>query len=303
MTLNGNRPPLRSLQAFEAASRHLSISKAAQELGVTQSAVSHQLRLLSEKLGEKLLVKAGRSVALTDAGRRLATRLQSAFNQIDRSVADVVGVDREVLRLAVCSSFAPGWLIGRLKSFYDDHPKFDLQLRMYAKDPALTDEVADAFVTTFPTETGFWALKLRAERLIPVCVASPARAHSKRMPLITTTVDPARLGGDWLAYCETVGVPLASLQDGPWRQVSHYVLARDMARAGLGAALVPDFLAEEDIAGGRLRQLLPQSLPTHEDYYLCMKTSRRDEAGLRALARWFRRQGQGTPALRREVDI
>lgn len=290
MMLSGNRPPLRSLQTFEATSRHMSISRAAQELGVTQSAVSHQLRLLSEKLGEKLLVKAGRSVALTDAGRRLATRLHSAFNQIDRSVADVVGVDRDVLRLAVCSSFAPGWLIGRLKSFYDDHPKFDLQLRMYARDPALTDEVADAFVTTFPSEAGFWALKLRAEKLIPVCAASAGRGRSRRLNLITTTIDPSRLGGDWLAYCETAGVPLGSLRTGSWRQVSHYILALDMARAGLGAALVPDFLAREDIAAGTLRQLLPQSLPTHEDYYLCVKASRRDEPGLRALVRWFRSQ-------------
>lgn len=290
MTLNGSRPLLRPLQTFEAVSRHMSISKAAEELGVTQSAVSHQTRLLAEKLGEKLLVKAGRGVVLTDAGRRLASRLQSAFGQIDQSVADVVGADRDVLRLAVCSSFAPGWLIGRLKSFYEDHPNFDLQLRMYAKDPALTDEVADAFVTTFPSEAGFWALKMRAEKLIPVVAGSFVRSRSRRMPLITTTIDPARLGGDWRAYCETAGVSLDALQTGQWRQVSHYVLALDMARAGLGAALVPDFLAQEDIAAGTLRQLLPQSLPTHEDYYLCMKTSRREEPGLRALARWFKSQ-------------
>ena len=286
--MSGSRPPLRTLQAFEAASRHLSLAKAAHELGVTQSAISHQLRLLSEIVGEKLLVKAGRNVALTEAGRRLATRLQAAFNQIDRSVAEVIGAERDTVRLAVCSSFAPGWLIGRLKGFYEVNPGIDLQLRMYAKDPALTDEVADAFVTTFPTEKGFWALKLMAERLIPVGPTGLASNGVNKLPLITTTVDPARLGGDWAAYCETAGIALSDLRSGPWLQVTHYVLALEMARTGLGAALVPDFLAAKDIACGALRQLWPDGLPTHEDYYLCLKTSRRDEPSLKALTKWFR---------------
>jgi LysR family transcriptional regulator, glycine cleavage system transcriptional activator len=280
---------MRTLQAFEAVSRHLSISKAAEELGVTQSAVSHQLRQLSEAVGEKLLARKGRNIELTAVGRRLATRLQSAFTQIDRSVSEVIGTDREVVRLAVCSSFAPGWLIGRLKGFFDSHPKVDLQLHMYAKDPALTDEVADAFVTTFPTEKGFWAMKLLPERLIPVAPAALAMGHSNRLPLITTTLDPARLGGDWAAYCETAGLVLVELRSGPWLQVTHYVLALEMARAGLGVALVPDFLAASDLSRGNLRQPWPQALPTHEDYYMCVKASRRQEPPLRALAAWFRR--------------
>jgi LysR family glycine cleavage system transcriptional activator len=286
---------MRALQAFEAASRHLSVSKAANELGVTQSAVSHQLRLLSEKIGETLVVKAGRNVALTEAGRRLALRLHSAFTQIDRSVAEIVGTERDVLRLAVCSSFAPGWLIGRLPSFYRANPGIDLQLRMYARDPALTDDVADAFVTTFPSEKGFWSMKLRAELLVPVGVPALVRTPKKAMPLITTTVDPARLGGDWAAYCETAGLSLDELRTGPWLQVTHYVLALEMARHGMGAALVPDFLAEKDVASGLLMQFWKPVLPTHEDYHLCVKTSRREEPALRALAGWFRRQMARTP--------
>lgn len=288
--MTGKRPPLRTLQAFEATSRHLSVSRAAQELGVTQSAISHQLQRLSETIGEKLLVKAGRSVALTEAGRRLALSLGTAFSQIDRSVAETIGVEREVVRLAVCSSFAPGWLIGRLQGFHETNAGIDLQLRMYAKDPDLTDSVADAFVTTFPSEKGFWSMKLRAELLIPVGVPGLARNRRGRIPLITTTVDPARLGGDWAAYCETAGLSLDSLRAGPWRQVTHYFLALEMARHGLGAALVPEFLAKEGISAGVLEQLWEPALPTHEDYYLCIKTVRRKEEPLQALADWFRRE-------------
>lgn len=288
--MTSGRLPLRTLQAFEATSRHLSVSKAAQELGVTQSAVSHQLHRLSEAIGEKLVVKIGRNVGLTEAGRRLALSLSAAFSQINRSVAETIGVQRPVVRLAVCSSFAPGWLIGRLRDFYDAHPDVDLQLRMYARDPNLMDDVADAFVTTLPSEKGFWSMKLRAELLIPVGVPAFAGDMRKRKPLVTTTLDPARLGGDWRAYCETAGLSLDRLRAGPWRQVTHYCLALEMARRGLGVALVPEFLAEEDIAAGLLTQLWTAQLPTHEDYYLCVKAIRRREAPLRALIGWFKRQ-------------
>jgi LysR family glycine cleavage system transcriptional activator len=281
---------MRSLEAFEAVSRHLSISKAASELGVTQSAVSHQLRYLSEELGEKLVATSGGRVELTSAGRQFADAIQSAFGQIDRSIAETIGADRHTVRLAVCSSFAPGWLIGRIASFHDLNPNVALQLRMYAKDPELTDAVADAFVTTLPKVGGFWSMRIRPELLAPIFAASKANLVPGKLPLITTTLDPARFGDDWTRFCDAANIAFDTLHTGQWLQVSHYVMAYDMAKAGLGLALVPDFLAEEDVAAGRLRYLSPARLPTSEDYYLCVKRSRQDELGLRAVVRWFRAQ-------------
>jgi len=281
---------MRSLEAFEAVSRHLSISRAAVELGVTQSAVSHQLRHLSEDVGEKLFVAAGRTLSLTAAGRRLAETIQSAFGQIDRSFAEAVGADRRVVRLAVCSSFAAGWLIKRFGSFAAAYPHVDLQLRMYATDPELTDAVADAFVTTLPKVAGFWAMKLRPELLAPIYATSMAPLVPGKLPLITTTLDPARFGDDWTRFCDAAGVAFDTLHTGRWLQVSHYVMAYDMAKAGLGMALVPDFLAEDDVAAGRLRFFSPTRLPTKEDYYLCVKRSRQNETDLRAVVAWFRAQ-------------
>src|SRR5690349_17347076 len=96
---------LRALQCFEAVARLRSISKAAAELGVTQSAVSHQLRDLTQQLGESLMVKSGRGIALTPAGAELAAALNSAFSVIANSVSRIVGNDRQRVRLAICSSF------------------------------------------------------------------------------------------------------------------------------------------------------------------------------------------------------
>ena len=280
------RHNFRALEAFEAVSRHLSVSAAAAELNVTQSAISHQLRLLTDLVGERLLQKQGRGIALTEAGDRLARKLQPAFAEIVRSVGDAIGGTRNVVRLAICSSFGPSWLVPRLAGFYATKPDFDLQLCMYARDPELTDAVADAFVTTLPTEKGFEAVLLWPEKLVPV-VASAADGATGPA-LITTELQPGRHGDDWKAYGALSGHDMAP--DGRWLFASHYLIALEMAKAGLGAALVPDFLAARDLEAGTIRVLFDAALPTHEDYYLCVKESRRGEPEIDALIRWFKSQ-------------
>ncbi|MFO1060854.1 MAG: LysR substrate-binding domain-containing protein [Dongiaceae bacterium] len=287
------RYSFRGLQAFEALARRRSFAGAAEELGVTQSAVSHQLRRLAQELGETLYLQKGGSVALTEAGTQLAERLQAAFREIDLSVAQVVGAGRATVRLAVCSSFAPGWLIGRLGRFVAQQPGIDLQLRMYAQDPELTDRVADAFVTTLPTVPGFWSLQMRRELLVPVHAPGGDGPAPGRLPLITTDIAPAALGADWRSYCELAGVALERIFTGRWLQCSHYVLARDMALAGLGIALVPDFLVEGEIRAGRLRRCFPAALPTTRTI---ISASRAPGAASRRCGRfadWFRAELQG----------
>ncbi len=279
---------LRALHAFESIARHLSISKAAEELGVSQSAVSHQQRRLAQELGEKLFFRSGRRIQLTQAGQTLADKLHLAFLQIDQSVTEVIGSDRQVLRLAVCSSFAPGWIAPRLSSFLDAYPNIDLQLRMYAQDPELTDRVADAFVTTLPTEAGFWEMRIQKEVLVPVC--ADVRYVARKLHLITTDLEPHRLGEDWIRFCSLSGFSIDQIHSGRWLQTSHYITALELARKGLGVALVPEFLAEPYVASGALHLFSHHRMPTGEDYHLCIKTSRHDEKALRALVQWFKKQ-------------
>ncbi len=282
-----NRQNFRALHAFEVVSRHLSVAAAAAELGVTQSAVSHQLRILSETVGEKLVQKSGRGIVLTEAGRKLSQKLQPAFAEINRSVTSAIGGTRDCIRLAVCSSFAPAWLVPRLSGFYAANPQVDLQIMMYARDPELTDAVGDAFVTTLPKDRGYHALFLWAELLVPVRSAMqkiPANALS----LITTDLEPGRAGADWRAHAQIAGLPDPMPPMGRWLYASHYVIALDMVRQGLGAALVPDFLVQDELAQGSLVLLDDIAVPTREDYHLCIKESRRGEPALEALERWFK---------------
>ena len=284
------RTNLRALQAFESVSRHLSVSKAADELGITQSAVSHQIRHLTDEVGEKLVDKNGRGISLTHAGERLALSLQAAFNHIDRSVAEAIGTQRAAIRIAICSSFAPGWLIPRLSHLMKACPGFDYQLCMYARDPDLTDAVADAFVTVKPKQVGFHSLFIIPECLVPVARADLADLPPQDIPLITTDLERNRIGNDWKTFLPLLPPKERFPVPESWLFATHYVVARDMVQAGLGAALVPDFLVASDVAAGKLKLLWDTSLATQEDYYLSIKDSRKTEPGLAALLRWFRQE-------------
>ena len=278
---------IRGLHYFEAVARRKSVKLAAEELGVSQSAVSHQLRDLTEALGEQLLTRAGRGIALTDTGSRLAERLATTFSGLQSSLDDIIGMRRPALRLAVCSSFGPGWLIPRLPGFHAAHGGIDLQLHLYAQDPEQTAEVADAFVTAQELKPGFAAVHVLDEML--VAVASPQLLQAEgRMPLITTDIAPSTLGQDWRDHCAATGTRLAELQSGGFLQCSHYLLALEMARAGLGIALVPDFLARRDLEAGALRRFDRTLLASGRRYHLCFKKSRAQDGDIRALVQWLK---------------
>jgi DNA-binding transcriptional LysR family regulator len=272
--------------------RHLSIAKAAEELGITQSAVSHQLRRLSSELGERLTIRMGRTTALTDSGRRLAEELSDVFDRIERSTTRLIGMDKETVRLAVCTSFGPGWLSQRLQSFYAEYPEVDLVMEMYGESPELTDRVADAFVSSPPFAEGFWTSLIYRELLVPVCAPSLLQSSTGigDLPLISVYDEMSHAGTDWRDYGEHAGMSATMFSGAAWRGCSHYFMALEMARNGLGAALVPDFLTRDDLASGKLVMLCDVSMPTGQDYYLCIKHSRRQEPGLQKLARWFRTQ-------------
>lgn len=287
---------IRSLHYFEAVARHQSLKQAAAELGVSQSAVSHQLRDLTTALGEQLFLRAGRGIALTPTGRRLADKLATAFSGLQSSLDDIVGSGRPSLRLAVCSSFGPGWLIPRLPAFYAANPEINLQLRLYAQDPEQTAEVADAFVTAQALKPGFSAVHVLDEML--VAVAAPqlrGRLADGRHRLITTDIAPGRVGQEWIDFCSATGRSLDGLQAGSFLECSHYMLAVEMARAGLGIALVPDFLARRDIEAGGVRYFDRTAIPSGRRYHLCIKKSRVQDPDIRALVQWLKAERAPKP--------
>jgi DNA-binding transcriptional LysR family regulator len=286
---------IRGLQCFEAVARRGSVTAAAEELGVSQSAISHQLRELTRALGEQLLVRSGRGIAVTPSGQRLSERLSATFANLEASLEEIVGGSSQVFRIAVCSSFGPGWLIPRLESFIGANPGISLQLTLYVQDPHFSHEVADVMFSALPVAPGFSAVHIVDEML--VAVHAPG-SPSNRLRLITTELDDQKLGQDWADFCRRAGIQREDLQEGEWLKCTHFLFALEMARAGLGAALIPDFLAQRHIEDGSLVYLNRLAMPSGRVYRLCYKQSRAREGAITAFSRWLRTELSPTPGKR-----
>jgi LysR family transcriptional regulator, glycine cleavage system transcriptional activator len=281
---------IRLMQSFEVVSRHLSLTKAAAELGVTTSAVSHQLRQLSATLGEKLIEKSGRGIALTPLGLKLSKELGEAFSSIEQSISKAIGGNSNRVRIAVCSSFGPGWLAPRFQSLKEFRSEADFHLILYTQSPQLSDEVADAFITTHPGAEGYWSMPLFEENWLAVgSIQNPGQNHiSAFSKLVTTDTGDVNTGTDWHDFARTTALPLDLSDKGIWIKCSHFILAMELAKCGVGVALVPEFLARSSLQAGTLRQVHSTSVPSGRQYHLCIKRSRRHEENLQGIAMWFK---------------
>ena len=153
---------------------------------------------------------------------------------------------------------------------------------------------ADAYVVADELKPGYVATPLIEEKLIAVQAPSTLRPDAKRR-LITTDVERGAVGQDWIRYCRTVGIKLSSLQQGQFRLCTHFFLALELARRGYGVALIPDFLAAEDIRSGTLVPFSDRLTPSGRTYHLCIKKSRMQESMLVTLSEWLTTMASGAP--------
>lgn len=286
---------LRALQYFEAVARHSSVKNAADEFGVSASAVSHQLQALSQYLGEDIVRREGRGIALTDTGRRIHAEVSAVLQSMDTVISSVIGTKREHVRIAVCSSFGPFWLADRLPEFQKRYPEIDIELRLFAHDPMQTDTVADLIVTAEPVGLGYDSVTLFDEML--VAVRSPTNSASdpfEKPRMITTDLTAEDFAKDWLNFFAASGRSRDDFHSDGWHRCTHYLLALSIAKAGMGVALVPDFLAAADLRSGVLVQADRVMLPSGRTYRLCFKTSRSGEMDLRNVVRWIKSQSSAS---------
>lgn len=282
---------LRTLQYFEAVARLGSVKAAAEECSVSASAISHQLRELKNYLGEEVFVASGRSIRLTETGEQLFLHVSRMFANLDRVLEDTVGRTKPLLRLAVCSSFGPAWLAKRLPDFIHRQPAIDVEVHLFSKDPLQTEKTADVIVTADDVEAGFEAVTLFEEMLVAVCSPDASRnADGMPLQLITTDLVRGKVAEDWRDFSDTVGQDYLGTAQGGLVRCTHYLLAMAMAQAGVGAALVPDFLAGDALERGELVLLTPQMLPAGRIYKACYKTSRARDPAISSLVRWIRGQ-------------
>ncbi|MGV8933650.1 MAG: transcriptional regulator GcvA [Gallionellaceae bacterium] len=292
-----NLPPLNALRAFEAAARHLSFVRAAEELHVTPAAISQQVKLLEDHLGVSLFHR-GKKLALSEASSAVLPFVTEAFDQIELAMLKVqTNILRDTLVISASPAFAARWLIPRLEDFQSRHP--NIELRLLATKRLVNFQVEDVDVAIRFGEGDFE--NLVAERLMPeaiIAIAAPMLAATINSPGDLTSCnlleDESKTSNgcfpDWETWISTLGVSVIT----PLR-IRHFGdadLTIQSAVSGLGAALTWQSLVAGDLKAGRLVRLLDQIIPTTFSFYLVAPKNRTNLHKVNIFRAWLLEQSE-----------
>jgi DNA-binding transcriptional LysR family regulator len=293
-------PSMSLLLAFEASARHQSFTRAAEELSLTQSAISRQVQTLEAMLGVALFVREGKRITPTDAGRAYMTEVAAALTLIRNATLQVLAPDAlsQRLRVATLPTFGAKWLLPRLHRLYQMHPNLQIDLHSRIEEVDFATAPLDAAITV---GDGRWpnviAHRLYAEELIlvgtPVAFAAIGKRRRKAIPPIRPTA--AMLASLMLLtvssfpdarreWCGHFGLPPDALRVGPsFELTSHLTQA---VIAGIGVGLVPRMLVEEEIKDGRLISPF-DPVPSSRSYYFVYPERVRNHSALVGFREWL----------------
>jgi len=292
--LRAKLPSANALVVFEAAGRHLSFTRAAAEMRITQAAVSRQIRALEERLGTRLFDRSHRALRLTAQGRRLHQAVTLGLEHIARAFEELQGPDAgRQLTVATTLAFASFWLMPRIPRFRSTHP--DIDVRVVASDREVDPGAEDVdAVVRYGRQRwpGFDALTLLDEEVFPVCspgylagrpgIGTPADLRDETL-LHLDEEDPSWIG--WDAWLERMGVGSPPLKRG--LRVSNYPMLVQAAVDGQGVALGWRHLVDELIARGALVRPMAVSLRTDEAFHLHVPAEGALEAETAAFRDWI----------------
>ncbi|MGJ5080722.1 transcriptional regulator GcvA [Bradyrhizobium sp. HKCCYLS3013] len=287
-------PSLNGLRAFEAAARHLSFTRAASELNVTQTAISHQIKRLEDELGIRLFVRQNRSLALTPQARDYLPLVRAAFDDLRLATERLVRKDNaKVLTVSTIASLAAKWLLPRLTAFQEAHPGIDVRI---TTSTGLVDFRKDDVDAAIRYGRGHWpgvrAEWLMADELFPVC--SPALLQGEkplRCPadLAHHTLLQASGGydDDWRLWLTAAGLPVEMSRQGRL-SFDLSLMTVQAAIDGLGVAIGRTAYVQDDIAKGRLVVPFKMTLPSDAGFYLVTPEGRTDPPKLKAFRQWLK---------------
>ncbi|MEP0154874.1 LysR substrate-binding domain-containing protein [Pseudophaeobacter sp.] len=285
-------PPMTALRTFEAAARHESFKKAAEELHVTSAAVSHQIKTLEDTLGLSLFRRRGRAVQPTDAATRFAGRLAQAFDTIETATMDLQGNPMSgTLRIAVTPFYGNRIVLPRLSRFHAMHPDIRVEPEMGATQIDFNKTDLDGGLLH---GTGDWpgltAIKMQEDQLVPV--SAPSVVAGRALPLSASEIAALTLGyiegqkDDWITWLNMMGYRGEPRQD----MVGYGTRARvvDLAFSGHGVALADRRLTAADVATGHLVRLNEKAVSTGRGIWLVYPTTDFPDPRLQAFGDWFR---------------
>lgn len=285
--------PLQALRTFVEVGQRKSVKAAAQALHVTPGAVSQQIRVLEDRLGVVLLERERLGMRLTEAGASVFPRLREAFLQIDQAMHDLESTKaRRSLTVSTVATFAASWLVPRLGRFKQLHP--DIEIRVEATSELVDlrrDRVDVALRHGLGDYPGLEVIPLMAPVLTPVASPGFLKAHGAVIheagdclgyPLLH---DGDR--ADWPLWLKAHGVAGDLRAERGSAFDDDFLLIR-AAEAGQGLALVPQAYAQEEIAAGRLIQVLDKPWPARFAYYAVTRPGAADRTEVRAFLEWIR---------------
>lgn len=284
-------PPLHALRAFDAAARHLSLTRAAQELHVTHGAVSRQVKELESYLGRQLFVRKARGLELTDQGRLLAFTTTRLFDELRRAVRSLQSVSRpEVITVSTVPSLAARWLVPRIAAFQARHPGREIRI---GTTKQLVDFRRDDVDVALRYGRGGWrgvyAERLFQPREFPVCA-----------PALLDSVHPLRepndlahfpllhdMGfGNWAQWLAAAGADRVDARKG--LVLEDMNVALQAAIEGQGVVLAPPALVHADLRAGRLVRPFDVDIPVELSFYLVCEAGRENSPELAPFIEWLR---------------
>ncbi|MEF7616064.1 transcriptional regulator GcvA [Aquincola sp. MAHUQ-54] len=283
-------PSTAALQCFEAAARHLSFTRAAQELNLTQSAVSKQVALLEEMLGRALFMRVRQRLQLTPAGALYLAEVDKILTQIDMSSRYILsyGGETEVLTVATQPTFGARWLVPNLRGFGRQHPGIHLDIRNVLEPLDLIRAKADvAFFFGQGTWPGATCLELFREEVVPVC--SPelleGQAFGRAQDLtVHTLLQCTSRPEAWHEWFLAQGLQSQKSYHGP--RFDTFTMCIRAAQVGCGIALVPRYLVEEELAEGKLVVPWPHAMPSTGAHFVAHAEHAAEVPKVKALVRW-----------------
>lgn len=285
-------PNLNGLRAFESAARHLSFTRAAAELNVTQTAISHTIRRLEEQLGVPLFIRRNRALMLTREGEGFLPAVRGAFEDLRQATARLRRPEREgVLAVSTTASLAAKWLVPRVAAFQDAHPGIEVRISTSAH---LVDFQREAIDLAVRYGRGLWpglrADWLMAEDIFPVC--SPA-LQAGPPPLCCpedlahhTLLHTTTSREDWQLWLTAAGQPVA-LARRRGLNFDQGFMAIQAAMDGLGVALGRSPLVERDVREGRLVVPFEVKLPADAGYYVVAPEATAETPAIAVFRQWL----------------
>lgn len=288
-------PSTAALISFEAAARHESFTKAAQELSLTQGAICRQIASLEEFLGVELFRRSRRGVKLTEAGLSYSRRVATQLDAVERDTLSVMGQQgTNVIELAVVPTFGTQWLLPRLKDFQQKHPEVTVNLTNRTRPFLFADTEFDAAIYFGDADwSGTESHRLMGENPMPVCSphlmgrkASLTLAEIAELPLLQQTTRPYA----WRQWFNSQNLNVPRDMTGPRYEL--FSMLAQAAMHDMGIALIPPFLIQRELAEKRLVIANTQSLASIKAYYLMIPDRKVESASLKAFRDWLVIQAQ-----------